>query len=195
MKKTFVLISFILLLCGCNLNMSMTERISSLETRFEQMDLLSEEEVSELVKEYNRAVSKFMESEEKYTEEEKSCIHHSMGVINGVLMKKKMAELETRFEHIDLMSEDEASLLVEEYKTVVSQFKEEGAYYSDKEKDAIYQSIGKINGILTRRGVNSSLNGIEEFVKSIPSIVEGFMDGLSKDNVSNKDTLENMMQS
>lgn len=159
------------------------------------MDLLSEEEVSELVKEYNRAVSKFMESEEKYTEEEKSCIHHSMGVINGVLMKKKMAELETRFEHIDLMSEDEASLLVEEYKTVVSQFKEEGAYYSDKEKDAIYQSIGKINGILTRRGVNSSLNGIEEFVKSIPSIVEGFMDGLSKDNVSNKDTLENMMQS
>ena len=104
-------------------------------------------------------------------------------------MKRKMAELEKRFERIDLMSEEEVPSLIEEYKVMVSQFKEEGGDYSDKEKEAICQSIGRINGILAKRNIDSSLKDIGDFLNSIPDIVEGFFEGLGNDSASENDTL------
>lgn len=189
MRKRLLLIFSILLLYGCSLNMPMTERISSLEARFEHIDSLSDEEVARLVEEYNLAVSKFKEKADKLTEQERGDIRLSMNLINGILMKKKMTELEMRFEHIDLMSEEEVSSLIEEYKVMVSQFKEEVGGYSDKEKESIYQSIGRINGILAKRNIYSSLKDIGDFLNSIPDIVEGFFDGLGNDSVSGNDTL------
>ena len=191
MRKTFILIfSIPLLLCGCSLNMPMTERISSLEARFEHIDSLSDEEVARLVEEYNLAVSKFKEKADKLTEQERGDIRLSMNLINGILMKKKMTELEMRFEHMDSMSENDVSSLVEEYKETVSQFKEEGDGYSDREKEAICQSIGRINGMLAKRNIDSSLKDIGDFLNSIPDIVEGFFDGLGNDNdTSGNDTL------
>ena len=189
MRKRLLLIFSILLLYGCSLNLPMTERISSLEARFEHIDSLSDEEVARLVEEYNLAVSKFKEKADKLTEQERGDIRLSMNLINGILMKKKMTELEMRFEHIDLMSEEEVSSLIEEYKVMVSQFKEEVGGYSDKEKESIYQSIGRINGILAKRNIYSSLKDIGDFLNSIPDIVEGFFDGLGNDSVSGNDTL------
>lgn len=190
MRKTFTLIfSIPLLLCGCSLNMSMTERISSLETRFEHIDSLSDEEAARLVEEYNLTVSKFKEKEDKFTEKDRNDVRQSIDLINGILMKKRMAELEIRFERIDLMSEEEVSSLIEEYKVMVSQFKEEVGGYSDKEKEAIYQSIGRINGILAKRNIDSSLKDIGDFLNSIPDIVEGFFDGLGNDSASGNDAL------
>ena len=89
------------------------------------------------------------------------------------------------------MSEEEVSSLIEieEYKVMVSQFKEEVGGYSDKEKESIYQSIGRINGILAKRNIYSSLKDIGDFLNSIPDIVEGFFDGLGNDSVSGNDTL------
>ena len=82
--------------------MPMTERISSLEARFEHIDSLSDEEVARLVEEYNLAVSKFKEKADKLTEQERGDIRLSMNLINGILMKKKMTELEMRFEHMSI---------------------------------------------------------------------------------------------
>lgn len=169
--------------------MSVTERISSLETRFERVDSLSDEEVARLVEEYNLTVSKFKEKADKFTEEDRNDVRQSIDLINGILMKRKMAELEKRFERIDLMSEEEVPSLIEEYKVMVSQFKEEGGDYSDKEKEAICQSIGRINGILAKRNIDSSLKDIGDFLNSIPDIVEGFFEGLGNDSASENDTL------
>ena len=108
-------------------------------------------------------------------------------------MKKRMDKLEARFENIDSMSEEDVASLVEEYKVIAAQFKEERDGYSDREKESIYQSIGRINGMLAKRGIDSSIKDIGDFLNSIPDIVEGFFDGLGNDGQSGNDTL--MVQS
>ena len=193
MKTGLTLCFLILLLYGCSMNIPMTEKISSLESRFEQIDSLSEKEVTRLIEEYNHAVSKFAEEDGKFTEEERKSIRQSMDLINGILMKKRMDKLEARFENIDSMSEEDVASLVEEYKVIAAQFKEERDGYSDREKESIYQSIGRINGMLAKKGIDSSIKDIGDFLNSIPDIVEGFFDGLGNDGQLGNDTL--MVQS
>ena len=169
--------------------MPLIEKINSLETRFERIDSLSDADVTKFVEEYNLIVSKFEEQADKLTEKERNDIRQTMDLINGILMEKRMADLEARFERIDIMPEDEVSSLIEEYKVMITQFKEEGDGYPDREKEAIYQSVGRINGMLAKKGIDSSLKDIGDFLNSIPDIVEGFFDGLGNDSPSDEDTL------
>lgn len=101
----------------------------------------------------------------------------SVSCVSNVSLSARLADILEYVESSESISDEEWEYIKEDYYLIVDEFKATHSAYSEEEKSLIYEQIGKMNGLLAKREAGSIVEAIEEFNNSIPSIVQGFIDG------------------
>lgn len=75
------------------------------------------------------------------------------------------------------ISEDDYQLILDQYVMLVDEFYANLDTYTTEEKKEVMAQIGKMSGVIARRGTNTILNRIEGIMDGFPALMEGFLDG------------------
>lgn len=106
------------------------------------------------------------------------CIFASVSCMTSIPLSSKLAAIVEYAEETPDMPEDDWELLKEDYYMLTGEFRANLNSYDDAEKQEIYHLIGKMNGLIAKREARGVIDGILELGNSVPSIVDGFLQGL-----------------
>lgn len=96
----------------------------------------------------------------------------SCKVPTSVKFENYVDNVETNCEY---WTEQEWDAALEEYEQLVSEYEANYDYLTPEEKESINKSIGRFNGILVKKGIESVDKSINDFIDKLPSLFEGFM--------------------
>ena len=106
-----------------------------------------------------------------------SCVQESLA--------DRFSQLADEFESAESLSYDEQQQLEEEFNMLSGEFQANLSSCTPEEKERIYESIGKINGVLTKQGIETLRDGFEEIRHALPSLLDGFVSAFSDDDDKN----------
>lgn len=98
----------------------------------------------------------------------------------NVSLPSKLAAIVEFVEETPNIPDEEWELLKEDYYMITSEFRANVTSYDDAEKQEMCRLIGKMNGLIVKREAHSVIDGILELGNSIPSVLDGFLEGLNK---------------
>lgn len=108
------------------------------------------------------------------------CAVACMSCLTNVPLSSKLAAIVEFVEETPNISDEEWELLKEDYYMIAGEFKANVNSYDDAEKQEMYHLIGKMNGFIAKREAHNAIGGILELGNSVPSIIDGFLEGLNK---------------
>lgn len=97
----------------------------------------------------------------------------------------RFSQLADEFESAESLSYDEQQQLEEEFNMLSGEFQANLSSCTPEEKERIYESIGKINGVLAKQGIETLRDGFEEIRRALPSLLDGFVSAFSDDDDKN----------
>lgn len=100
-------------------------------------------------------------------------------------LAERFSLLADEFDSAESLSYDERQQLEEEFNMLSGEFQANLSSYTPEERDEIYESIGKINGIMARQGIEALRDGIDEIRNALPSLLDGFVSAFSDDDDKN----------
>lgn len=102
-----------------------------------------------------------------------------------VSLADRFSQLADEFEEAENLSCDERQQLEEEFNMLNGEFQANQSYYTSEERKEIYESIGKINGIIAKQGIEALRDGFDEIRNALPSLLDGFVSAFSDDDGKN----------
>lgn len=85
-------------------------------------------------------------------------------------------------ENIQNISDEEWEAVKEDYFLLTEEFRANVSAFTEEEKQEIYHLMGRMNGLMAKRETGERMNEIYEISNSLPSLIEGFVQGLSGEN-------------
>ncbi len=102
-----------------------------------------------------------------------------LSCVSNLPMSARMQNILDTAECSAGMSDEEWDILIDEYYTLSEEFRANLSSYTPEEKQEIYQKIGKINGIITKREASRIMDTVTEIGNSLPALLDGFVSGLT----------------
>lgn len=85
-------------------------------------------------------------------------------------------------ENSQSVSDEEWELIKEDYFLLTEEFRANLSTYTDEEKQVVYELMGRMNGLIAKRGAGRFMEGLNELSTSLPAMIEGFVQGLTGEN-------------
>lgn len=97
-------------------------------------------------------------------------------------LSERMADIVEYAENTPAISDEEWECVKEDYYLLADEFRANISSYTEMEKQEIYELMGKMNGIIAKRNTGKFIDGLNEFSTSLPSLIEGFVQGITGEN-------------
>lgn len=94
----------------------------------------------------------------------------------------RLADVVQYAENIQNISDEEWEAVKEDYFLLTEEFRANVSAFTEEEKQEIYHLMGRMNGLMAKRETGERMNEIYEISNSLPSLIEGFVQGLSGEN-------------
>lgn len=94
----------------------------------------------------------------------------------------RLADVVQYAENIQNISDEEWEAVKEDYFLLTEEFRANVSAFTEEEKQEIYHLMGRMNGLMAKREMGERMNEIYEISNSLPSLIEGFVQGLSGEN-------------
>lgn len=85
---------------------------------------------------------------------------------------------------VDYMTLEDWEMSATQYEVLIEEFVENFDYYTPEEKRAVYQAIGRYNGLLAKAGleeleveVNQALKTVSMVLEELPGALNGLLEG------------------
>ena len=82
-----------------------------------------------------------------------------------------------------------------QYEKLVDEYSNSGKEYTDAEKQMAVRAMGRYHSLLIKKGVEQSAAYVKELESSLPSYLEGLVDGLGENSEELGKTLEGIFNS
>ena len=86
----------------------------------------------------------------------------------------------------DYMTEKDWEISTSEYETMVEEFVENYDSYTKEERQAVYEAIGRYNGLLVKQGLdelqiqtNEFMKNLNQFIDELPDALNGLLEGFA----------------
>lgn len=80
-------------------------------------------------------------------------------------------------ESVEGIPDEEWESIKQDFYMAVDEFRVNLESYSEEERTQIYELIGRMNGIIAKREATEAVGDITNFIESLPSIINGFVEG------------------
>ena len=97
-------------------------------------------------------------------------------------LPQRLSDVVEYAENNQAISDEEWEYLKEDYYLLTDEFRANLSTFTEEEKQDMYELMGKMNGIIAKREANKFMNGLNELSNSLPSIIEGFVQGFTGEN-------------
>lgn len=97
-------------------------------------------------------------------------------------LPQRLSDVVEYAENNQAISDEEWEYVKEDYYLLTEEFRANLSTFTDEEKQDVYELMGKMNGIIAKREANKIMNGLNELSNSLPSIIEGFVQGFTGEN-------------
>lgn len=97
-------------------------------------------------------------------------------------LPQRLSDVVEYAENNQAISDEEWEYVKEDYYLLTDEFRANLSTFTDEEKQDVYELMGKMNGIIAKREANKIMNGLNELSNSLPSIIEGFVQGFTGEN-------------
>ena len=97
-------------------------------------------------------------------------------------LPQRLSDVVEYAENNQAISDEEWEYVKEDYYLLTEDFRANLSTFTDEEKQDVYELMGKMNGIIAKREANKIMNGLNELSNSLPSIIEGFVQGFTGEN-------------
>ena len=101
----------------------------------------------------------------------------TVSCVSSIPLSTRLSNVIEQVETSEYISDEEWEEIKEEYFMLVDEFRVNIDIYTEEERTEIYEQIGRMNGVLVKREANSIVSSLKELNNSLPSIVQGFMEG------------------
>lgn len=101
----------------------------------------------------------------------------TVSCVSSIPLSARLSNVIEQVETSEYISDEEWEEIKEEYFMLVDEFRVNIDIYTEEERTEIYEQIGRMNGVLVKREANSIVSSLKELNNSLPSIVQGFMEG------------------
>lgn len=99
-------------------------------------------------------------------------------------LPSRLDELVEYVQNSEALTEEDWQIVEDELYMISEEFKANLNSYSEEEKKDIYAKIGKLNGVIARNSANDFIDSIKELGNSLPSAIEGFINGFAAESDS-----------
>lgn len=97
-------------------------------------------------------------------------------------LPQRLSDVVEYAENNQAISDEEWEYVKEDYYLLTDEFRANLSTFTEEEKQDMYELMGKMNGIIAKREANKFMNGLNELSNSLPSIIEGFVQGFTGEN-------------
>lgn len=97
-------------------------------------------------------------------------------------LPQRLSDVVEYAENNQSISDEEWEYVKEDFYLLTEEFRANLSTFTDEQKQEVYELMGKMNGIIAKRETNKIVNGINELSNSLPSIIDGFVQGFTGEN-------------
>lgn len=97
-------------------------------------------------------------------------------------LSERLADVVEYAANTQTMSDEEWEYVKEDYYLLTDEFRANLSTYTEEEKQQMYELMGKMNGLIAKREAGKFMDGLNELSNSLPSMIEGFVQGVTGEN-------------
>ena len=92
---------------------------------------------------------------------------------------ERLKDLVEYAENVEGIPDEEWESIKQDFYMAVDEFRVNLESYSEEERTQAYELIGRMNGIIAKREATETVGDIANFIESLPSIINGFVEGFT----------------
>lgn len=94
---------------------------------------------------------------------------------------ERLKDLVEYAENVEGIPDEEWESIKQDFYMTVDEFRVNLDTYTTEEKAEAYELIGKMNGLIAKREATKAAGDIANFIESLPSVIDGFVEGFTSE--------------